>query len=138
MAGLIEKLKNKHFLSLSGNIIMSGVGMLTFAILYHALSPDQMGVWVFFQATLLLIDTFRSGFLTTAFIKFYAGTEPERANEIMGSTWFLGISITGVFVLLNIPAFFYCLILVTPAYTYLYSGLALLLSVCCPLLSLLA
>ncbi len=106
MAGLIEKLKNKHFLSLSGNIIMSGVGMLTFAILYHALSPDQMGVWVFFQATLLLIDTFRSGFLTTAFIKFYAGTEPERANEIMGSTWFLGISITGVFVLLNIPAFF--------------------------------
>jgi len=106
MAGLIEKLKNKHFLSLAGNIIMSGVGMVTFAILYHALTPTEMGVWIFFQSILLILDTFRSGFLTTAFIKFYAGAEKGRADEIMGSTWYIGITITGIFVVLNALAFF--------------------------------
>lgn len=101
MAGIVEKLKNKHFLSLSGNIIMSGVGMVIFAILYHALTPVEMGVWIFFQTVVLLLDTVRSGFLTTAFIKFYTGTEKKRADEIMGATWFIGIAITGVFVAIN-------------------------------------
>jgi O-antigen/teichoic acid export membrane protein len=106
MPGLINKLKNKHFLSLSGNVIMSGIGMLTFAILYHALTPAEMGAWITFQTILLIIDSVRSGFLTTAFIKFYAGAEKERANEVMGSTWYIGLVITGIFVILNVPAFF--------------------------------
>jgi len=80
---------------------MSGVGMLIFAILYHALTPTEMGVWIFFQTILLILDTVRSGFLTTAFIKFYAGAEKQRADEIMGATWFIGIAITGVFVVIN-------------------------------------
>jgi len=106
MPGFLEKLKNKHFLSLSGNIIMSGVGMLTFAMLYHALSAVEMGVWVFFQSILLILDTFRSGFLTTAFIKFYAGAEKQRADQIMGSTWYIATAITVIFILINLPAFF--------------------------------
>ena len=105
MPGIIEKLKNKHFLSLSGNIIMSGVGMVIFAILYHALTPVEMGLWIFFQTFLLTLDTVRSGFLTTAFIKFYAGAEKDRANEIIGSTWFIGITITGICVAANLLAF---------------------------------
>ena len=105
MPGLIEKLKNKHFLSLSGNIIMSGVGMIIFAILYHALTPKEMGVWIFFQTYLLTLDTVRSGFLTTAFIKFYAGAEKERADDVMGSTWYIGIAITGICAVLNALAF---------------------------------
>lgn len=104
MAGLIEKLKNKHFLSLAGNIIMSGVGMVIFAILFHALSPKEMGIWIFFQTVLLTVDTVRSGFLTTAFIKFYSGAEKDRADEIMGSTWFIGLAITGICILLNLLA----------------------------------
>jgi len=104
MAGLIEKLKNKHFLSLAGNIIMSGVGMVIFAILFHALTPKEMGIWIFFQTVLLTLDTVRSGFLTTAFIKFYAGAQKERADDVMGSTWFIGLAITGICILLNLLA----------------------------------
>lgn len=85
---------------------MSGVGMLTFAILYHALTPAEMGIWIYFQTILLLLDTVRSGFLTTAFIKFYAGAEKQRADAIMGSTWFIGLAITGIFVCINALAFF--------------------------------
>jgi O-antigen/teichoic acid export membrane protein len=102
---LISKLKNKHFLSLAGNAIMSLFGLVLIALLYRSLSVTELGMWIFFQSTVLLIDTFRSGFLTTAFIKFYAGTEEKRAKEIMGSAWFIAIAITGIFLVLNIPAF---------------------------------
>jgi len=106
MSSILEKIKNKHFLSLSGNIIMSGVGMLTFAILYHALTPVEMGTWIFFQTLLLIIDAVRSGFLTTAFIKFSSGADKQRAEAVIGSSWYIGIAITAVFAALNALAFF--------------------------------
>jgi O-antigen/teichoic acid export membrane protein len=102
--GLLARLNNKYFLSLAGNGIMSVFGVVTLAVLYRCLSVPEIGVWVFFQSTILLVDTFRSGFLTTAFIKFYAGTDTQRAAEVMGSTWFISIAITGLFILCNIPA----------------------------------
>lgn len=107
MPKIAEVIKNKHFLSLAGNGIMSVFGVVTVAILYHALSLTEIGIWVFFQSTILLIDTFRSGFLTTAFIKFYAGAETNRANDVLGAAWYIALLITGGFIVLNIPAFFF-------------------------------
>lgn len=104
---LQQKLQNKHFLSLAGNGIMSVLGMLNMIILYRALPVASIGMWTFFLSILLLVDTFRSGFLTTAFIKFYAGATPERAREVVGSAWFIGGAITAVMVLINIPAYFF-------------------------------
>ena len=104
---IIAGIKNKHFLSLAGNIIMSGLGMVTMAIIYRALPITEAGIWVFFQSILLLVDTFRSGFLTTAFIKFYAGSTKERMADVAGSTWFIAMCITGILLLVNIPVFFF-------------------------------
>ncbi|WAC13625.1 lipopolysaccharide biosynthesis protein [Dyadobacter pollutisoli] len=102
---LLQKLRNKHFLSLAGNGIMSVLGMLNMIILYRALPVASIGMWVFFLSILLLVDTFRSGFLTTAFIKFYAGAQEGRKAEVVGSAWFIGGSITAILLLINIPAF---------------------------------
>ena len=107
LRNLLINLRNKHFLSLAGNGIMSVLGMITVALLYHSLTVAEIGIWVFFQSTLLLVDTFRSGFLTTAFIKFYAGSSKERAAEVAGSTWFVAGIITGVLLLVNIPVWIY-------------------------------
>jgi O-antigen/teichoic acid export membrane protein len=104
---LLQKLQNKHFLSLAGNGIMSVLGMVNMIILYRALPVASIGMWVFFLSILLLVDTFRSGFLTTAFIKFYAGSTAERRAEVVGSAWFIGGSITGILLLINIPAFLF-------------------------------
>jgi len=104
---IIAGIKNKHFLSLAGNVIMSGLGMVTMAIIYRALPIAEAGIWVFFQSILLLVDTFRSGFLTTAFIKFYAGSTKERMDDVAGSTWYIAMCITGILLLVNIPAFFF-------------------------------
>ncbi|MCF0068934.1 oligosaccharide flippase family protein [Dyadobacter sp. CY261] len=76
-------------------------------ILYRALSVDSIGMWVFFLSILLLVDTFRSGFLTTAFIKFYAGAAEQRKRDVIGSAWLIGGAITGLLVLINIPAYIF-------------------------------
>ena len=85
---------------------MAIFGMLTIAILYRALSVEDIGVYVFFMTILGLIDTLRSGFLTTSFIKFYAGTSESRGNEVAGSAWWLALAITGGSILLNVLTFF--------------------------------
>ncbi len=103
-SNISEKIKNKHFLSLAGNGVMSLLGMATVALLYRALSLNDIGIWVFFQTTILLADTFRSGFLTTAFIKFYAGATPQRSAEVAGSAWYIALCITGILALFNAPA----------------------------------
>src|SRR6266700_3027465 len=102
---LISKLNNKHFFSLAGNAIMSGFTVVSMSVLYHFL-PDrsEVGNWIFFQTIFALVDMFRTGFLTTATIKFYSGVGKDRAAEVIGSTWVLGSLITGGLLLLNIPA----------------------------------
>lgn len=97
-------IRNKYFLSLAGNVIMSGLGLVTMTMIYRSLSKSEAGTWVFFQSILLLIDTVRSGFLTTAFIKFYTGATKERSAEVAGSAWFLGLVVTGILVLVSLCA----------------------------------
>ncbi|WP_443939077.1 oligosaccharide flippase family protein [Pedobacter sp. MW01-1-1] len=106
MKKAIALVKNIHFQSLMGNGVMAGFGMFTTAVLYRSLSLSDIGIYTFFLTILGLIDTLRSGFLTTAFIKFYSGTEQERGKEVAGSAWALALAITAVSVLLNIPSFF--------------------------------
>lgn len=84
---------------------MSGLGMVIMAVIYRSLPVNDAGIWVIFQTTLLTVDNFRSGFITTAFIKFYAGATPQRAAEIAGSAWFIGGCITGLLCMISIIAF---------------------------------
>lgn len=98
--------KNIHLQSLLGNGVMAGLGMLTIALLFRGLSKTDMSIYVFFLTIMNLVDTLRSGFLTTAFIKFYSGTTEERGREVSGSAWVLGMIITCITVAINIPTYF--------------------------------
>lgn len=104
-SNFFAKFNNKHFFSLAGNVIMSGLSIIIMGILYRCLpNKAEMGNWVFFQTMFVLVEMFRTGFLTTATIKFYAGTEKERSAEVIGSAWALATGITFGLLLLNIPA----------------------------------
>lgn len=90
----LSKFKNKHFLALVGNLVISGFSVLTIALLYRVLPKNDMGIWFFFLTVSGLADAIRNGFLTTATVKFYAGTTNEKGIEVLGSVWYLAIALT--------------------------------------------
>jgi len=97
-------LQNRHVQSLTGNGVMAVFSVLTYSILFRFLSEADMGNWVFFQFSFLLLDTFRTGLLQTALIKFYAGADEARQRCVAGSAWYIGLLVTGGFVALNVVA----------------------------------
>lgn len=107
LQSIILKLKNKHFLSLVGNGSMSVLAMITVGILLRFMDKDDVGYWFFFQSVFVLLDTFRTGFLQVAMIKFYTGAEKNRADAVLGSVWFLSLLITSVLVIINLGAVFF-------------------------------
>lgn len=80
--------------------------MLTFVLLLRSMKMEEMGYWIFFQSSFTLLDMCRAGFLQTALIKFYAGTDLSRAKEVLGSIWFIAILITIFWIVLTIPSLF--------------------------------
>ncbi len=77
---LLNKVQNIYVISLASNVILAVLGLVTYAVLSRSLTLEAFGMWVFFTAVVGLLETIRSGFIVTAFIKFYSGTTPERAE----------------------------------------------------------
>ena len=103
---LITYYKNPHFQSLLGNGVVSLFGIITLSLLYRFLSVHDLGIYIFFLAILGLVDTVRNGFLSISFIKFYAGTDRKQGDETAGSAWMVGLIITFLCILINIPTYF--------------------------------
>lgn len=103
---LLAIFKNMHFQSLLANGLMSVFGMVTLSIVYRSLSIIDIGVYIFFLSIIGLIDNLRAGFLTITIVKFFAGTVPERGEEVAGSAWLLSMFIAIILILLNIPTYF--------------------------------
>lgn len=114
---ILNLFKSKHVLSLASTGVNGIIGLLTISILLRFLTKEDMGNWMFFLTVLLLVDTIRSGFLSTSFVKFYSGSSPDRQNEVIGSAWYIAIGITLFFVILNIPAYFVSLYVKDPSIT---------------------
>lgn len=103
MAGFkISDFNNKHFLALSGNVVTAVLAIVLMGLLTRYLSLDDMGAWFYFLMVCSLGDAVRNGLLSTATIKFYAGTSRERGQEVLGSVWLLALVITGFLVLLDL------------------------------------
>ncbi len=98
----ITLLRNKHFLALVGNGIISVFSVVMMSLIYRALDKVQVGSWFFFLTVYGLADAIRNGFLSTATVKFYSGTGQERAREVLGSIWFLAIAVTALLTLIDL------------------------------------
>ena len=103
----LSRLNNKHFLSLFGSGILAVFGLLTIKVLYHVLSLHDVGIWFYFLMIQSLCDGIRNGFLSTTTVKFYAGTEGEKASSVLGSVWLLATLVTAALLLINLAAFFF-------------------------------
>jgi O-antigen/teichoic acid export membrane protein len=105
--GVLKKVINKHTLSLASNAIMPVLGMAILSLMARYLSKSDFGDYIFFLIIFTLADTFRTGFLQTSLIRFYAGTSIERAKNIAGSAWYLGFIIVLSFGLGNLLLYFF-------------------------------
>lgn len=100
---ILNKLRNNHFLAFAGNVVVSGMGFLVYAVLAHSLSgKTEVGYWAFFIMNVTLAEIFRTGFLQNSLIKFYSGTDAERSANIAGSTWYIGFYITALVCIINL------------------------------------
>ncbi|MGV3638948.1 MAG: lipopolysaccharide biosynthesis protein, partial [Adhaeribacter sp.] len=95
-------LKNTHLMSLTGNVAVSGMSLISASLLFRSMELHETGIWFFFVSTLSFVETFRSGFVATAFIKNYSGAEKNRAAEVLGSTWVIALGITAILIVLNL------------------------------------
>ncbi|MBY0481529.1 MAG: oligosaccharide flippase family protein [Chitinophagaceae bacterium] len=100
----LSSLKNKHFLALAGNLVISVFSVLMMSLLYRALSKTDVGTWFFFLGFSGLADALRHGLLSTATVKFYAGKSKESGLEVLGSIWFLAILLCIAMMVLNAVA----------------------------------
>jgi O-antigen/teichoic acid export membrane protein len=94
----LNKLVNKHTISLATSAAMPVIGMLVLSLMAHKLSKAEFGNYIFLLVTILLADTFRNGFVQTPLIKFYAGAGKKRALEVAGSAWYVGLIQALIFV----------------------------------------
>jgi O-antigen/teichoic acid export membrane protein len=97
----LAKLRNKHFLALSGNMVISVLSVVMMSLLYRALSKSDVGTWFFFLSFTGLAEAIRNGFLSTATIKFFAGTDREKGETVLGSVWTLATLLTLLFFTAN-------------------------------------
>ena len=97
-------LSNNQALSLAGNLVASGLTVVSVSLLFRALPVQEIGAWVFFVSILGLGDALRAGCITTAFIRSYSGAARARAAEVVGSSWVLALLITGTLITLALLA----------------------------------
>lgn len=103
-ATLISHLRNPQVLSLAANLAVSALSIVSVSLLFRVLPVREIGMWVFFSSIVGLADSFRTGFLTTAFIRACSGATPARAAEVIGSAWTIALFITGTLGVLNAGA----------------------------------
>lgn len=104
--GLLATLRNRHFHSLLGNLIIAFFNVLSFAILVRVLSKDDFGEWVLFIATYTVLDQVRTALLQSGIIKFYAGVTPYTARKVAGAAWYISLLVSFGYIALSTIVYF--------------------------------
>ena len=79
---------------MASSAAMPVIGMLVLSLMAHSLPKADFGNYIFFLQAFLLADMFRTGFLQTSLVRFYAGSTPDRALNMAGSAWSVGFILT--------------------------------------------
>ncbi|SKC94639.1 Membrane protein involved in the export of O-antigen and teichoic acid [Chitinophaga ginsengisegetis] len=98
---LLAVVRNRHFHSLLGNVIMAFFNVLSFALLVRMLSLSAFGEWVLFLATYNILDQIRTAMLQSGIIKFSAGTDIAVSRQVTGAAWYISLLLTFSFIVLS-------------------------------------
>ncbi len=104
--GFMAAIRNRHFNSLLGNVVMAFFNVLSFSLLVRLLSLTALGEWVLFIGTYNLMDQMRTALLQSGLIKFYAGVEEEAGRRVTGAAWYISLVLTLSYVALSFIVYF--------------------------------
>lgn len=95
-------IKNKHTLSLAGNVTNAILGFGSIALVARLLTKDDMGAWFMFITAYIFADLLRAGIIHTSLIRFAASSEDKQFKEVAGSGWLISILTTLLLSILTI------------------------------------
>ena len=95
-------IKNKHTLSLAGNVTNAILGFGSIALVARLLTKDDMGAWFMFITAYIFVDLLRAGIIHTSLIRFAASSEDKQFKEVAGSGWLISILTTLLLSILTI------------------------------------
>ncbi len=105
--GVFHKImKEKNFLSLSGNMIFAGLGLVSFLLLVRSLDKQAFGEWVLFMTIATFVDLFRFGLTRNAIIRFSSSGNEVIAGNMMGTSYFMGLVLVLACMVFLWPVFF--------------------------------
>jgi len=99
---IIKIVKNKHFLSLMNNVVMSGLTLLTFRDMAATLSKSEFGIWLLFMASLTLAETIRTMSVFTPLIKYIAGSPKIKQDQYSGAGWWVFFMVTVALIFIDL------------------------------------
>ena len=99
---LFSVLRNRHFHSLLGNVIMAFFNVLSFALLVRMLSLNAFGEWVLFLATYNILDQIRTAMLQSGIIKFSSGVYEATYRQVTGAAWYISLLLSLAFLVLSL------------------------------------
>lgn len=109
MTAIKQIFKSKSFSSLLGNGMGAVLGLLTFSVLARFLDKPSFGAWLVFLTIYGIFDTLRIGMVLNALVKNLAQAKTEEeAGRVIGSSLFISLVITLIYVLLNGIGFLIC------------------------------
>ncbi|MCD6013761.1 MAG: oligosaccharide flippase family protein [Flavipsychrobacter sp.] len=100
-------LRNKHFIVLFGQGASSLIGLAMMYIIFNFMPLAHAGIWFLLQSFVGTCEAARYGLLSTATVKFYAGTDKDRAATVLGSIWFIALTFSAILLVINGLALFY-------------------------------
>jgi len=93
-AAIQKLIREDNFLSLSGNLTISFLGIAGFAILTRTLRVDLFGQWIIYGAAGTFIEMLRFGITNTAVIRYLSGSMHEDRMKYIGSNALIGLIAT--------------------------------------------
>jgi O-antigen/teichoic acid export membrane protein len=104
---LAALIKNRHTLSLAGNLTNAILGFASIALVARLLDRDNMGAWVMFMTAYIFADLLRAGIIHTSLIRFAATAAKDKFGEVSGSGWLISIIVTIILSIVTYSGFLF-------------------------------
>jgi len=91
--------RNRHFLSLCGQVISGLLGFVSFGIIARISDKTSFGNWMVFITAYTFFEMLRNGMIQTSLVKFLAGSTLENARKINGAGWFISLVFSFIYLL---------------------------------------